>query len=116
VNTIKLEIRKHHVTPGLNVLDLIIDANGEKIVKQTQHKDNDMAYKKFVEDIIKVAKELSNARIESFFSDFLSGDRRSADQRDAGPNRARPGADVQLRPVMIASRLLSANCLRGFPA
>jgi hypothetical protein len=64
VNTIKLEIRKHHVTPGLNVLDLIIDANGEKIVKQTQHKDTDMAYKKFVEDIIKVAKELANARIE----------------------------------------------------
>jgi len=64
VNIIKLEIRKHHVTPGLNVLDLIIDANGEKIVKQTQHKDTDMAYKKFVEGIIKVAKELANARIE----------------------------------------------------
>ena len=43
VNAIKLEIRKHHVTPGLNVLDLTIDANGEKIVKQTQHKDTDMA-------------------------------------------------------------------------
>ncbi len=64
VNIIKLEIRKHHVTPGLNVLDLIIDANGEKIVKQTQHKDTDMAYKKFVEDIIQVAKDLANARIE----------------------------------------------------
>jgi len=64
VNTIKVEIRKHHVTPGVNVLDLIIDANGEKIIKQTQHKDDDRAYKQFVEDIIKVAKELSNARIE----------------------------------------------------
>jgi hypothetical protein len=64
VNIIKLEIRKHHVTPGLNVLDLVIDADGEKIVKQTQHKDTDMAYKKFVEDIIQVAKDLANARIE----------------------------------------------------
>ncbi len=27
VNTIKLEIRKHHITPGINVLELIIDAN-----------------------------------------------------------------------------------------
>ncbi|NIQ02879.1 MAG: hypothetical protein GWM98_22975 [Nitrospinaceae bacterium] len=64
VNTIKVEIRKHHVTPGINVLDLVIDANGEKIVKQTQHKDTDQAYKKFVEDIVKVAKELAYARIE----------------------------------------------------
>ena len=64
VNQIKVEIRKHHVTPGINVLDLVIDANGEKIVKQTQHKDTDRAYKKFVEDIIKVAKELAEARIE----------------------------------------------------
>jgi len=64
VNTIKVEIRKHHVTPGMNILDLVIDANGEKIVKQTQHKDTDMAYQKFVEDIIKVSKELANARIE----------------------------------------------------
>ncbi|MDH5763721.1 MAG: hypothetical protein OEZ51_12115 [Nitrospinota bacterium] len=64
VKTIKVEIRKHHVTPGINVLDLHIDANGEKIVKQTQHKDDDRAYKQFVEDLIKVAKELSNARIE----------------------------------------------------
>lgn len=64
VNAIKVEIRKHHVTPGINVLDLIIDANGEKIVKQTQHKDTDRAYKQFVEDIIKVSKDLANARIE----------------------------------------------------
>ena len=56
VNEIKIEIRKHHVTPGVNVLDLIIDANGEKIVKQTQHKDTDRAYKQFVEDVIKAAK------------------------------------------------------------
>ena len=64
VNTIKIEIRKHHVTPGINVLDLIIDANGEKVVKQTQHKDTDRAFKKFVEDVTKVAKELAEARIE----------------------------------------------------
>ena len=64
VNEIKIEIRKHHVTPGIKVLDLIIDANGEKIVKQTQHKDTDRAYKQFVEDVIKVAKELAFARIE----------------------------------------------------
>ncbi len=64
VNTIKVEIRKHHVTPGMNILDLVIDANGEKITKQTQHKDTDRAYQKFVEDIVKVAKELSDARIE----------------------------------------------------
>jgi len=64
VNTIKVEIRKHHVLPGVNVLDLIVDANGEKIVKQTQHKDEDRAFKKFVEDITKVAKELAEARIE----------------------------------------------------
>lgn len=64
VNTIKIEIRKHHVTPGLNVLDLVIDANGEKLVKQTQHKDTDRAFAKFVEDIIKISKELAFARIE----------------------------------------------------
>jgi len=64
VNTIKIEIRKHHVTPGINVLDLIIDANGEKIVKQTQHKDTDRAYKQFVEDVIKAGKDLAFARIE----------------------------------------------------
>lgn len=64
VNTIKIEIRKHHVTPGINVLDLHIDANGEKIIKQTQHKDIDRSYQKFVEDIIRVAKELSDAPIE----------------------------------------------------
>ncbi|QPJ60824.1 MAG: hypothetical protein G3M70_02545 [Candidatus Nitronauta litoralis] len=64
VNTIKVEIRKHHVTPGVNVLDLHIDANGEKIIKQTQHKDIDRAYQKFVEEIIRVSKELAEAPLE----------------------------------------------------
>ena len=64
VNKIKVEIRKHHVTPGINVLDLVVDANGEKIIKQTQHKDIDRAYQKFVEEIIRVAKELAEAPIE----------------------------------------------------
>ena len=44
VNEIRIEIRKHHVTPGINVLDLVIDANGEQIRKQTQHKDDDKAF------------------------------------------------------------------------
>ncbi len=64
VNTIKIEIRKHHVTPGMNVLDLVIDANGEKIVKQTQHKDTDQSFQKFVKDAIALGKELAEARIE----------------------------------------------------
>ncbi len=64
VNEIKVEIRKHHVTPGLNVLDLVIVAIGEQIRKQTQHKDGDQAFEKFVKDITKIAQELSNARIE----------------------------------------------------
>lgn len=64
VNEIRVEIRKHHVTPGLNVLDLVIDANGENIRRQTQHKDDDKSFAKFVNDITKVAQELANARIE----------------------------------------------------
>ena len=64
VNTIKIEIRKHHVTPGVNVLDLVVDAEGEKIVKQTQHKDTDQAYQQFVKEAVRIAKELSEARIE----------------------------------------------------
>ena len=64
VNTIKIEIRKHHVTPGVNVLDLVVDAEGEKIVKQTQHKDTDRAYQQFVKEAVRIAKELSEARIE----------------------------------------------------
>ena len=64
VNTIKIEIRKHHVTPGVNVLDLVVDAEGEKIVKQTQHKDTDQAYQQFVKEAVRIAKELSEAKIE----------------------------------------------------
>ena len=64
VNELKIEIRKHHVTPGVNVLDLVIDADGEKIKVQTQHKDNDNAFQEFVKDTINLAKTLSEARIE----------------------------------------------------
>ena len=65
INEIRVEIRKHHVTPGVNVLDLIIDTDGgEHIRKQTQHKDTDQAFQKFVKDIVKVGQELANARIE----------------------------------------------------
>ena len=64
INEIRVEIRKHHVTPGINVLDLIIDADGENIRQQTQHKDTDLAFQKFVKDITKVGQELANARIE----------------------------------------------------
>ena len=64
VNEIRVEIRKHHVTPGINVLDLVIDANGENIRRQTQHKDGDKSFAKFVNDITKVAQELADARIE----------------------------------------------------
>ena len=64
VNTIKIEIRKHHVTPGVNVLDLEVDAEGEIIVKQTQHKDTDRAYQQFVKEAVRIAKELSEAKIE----------------------------------------------------
>jgi hypothetical protein len=64
INEIRVEIRKHHVTPGINVLDLIIDADGESIRQQTQHKDSDQAFQKFVKDLTKVGQELANARIE----------------------------------------------------
>ena len=64
VNAIKIEIRKHHVTPGVNVLDLVIDADGEVLKKQTQHKDNDRSFQQFVKDAIKLGKTLSDARIE----------------------------------------------------
>ncbi|MDE1044791.1 MAG: hypothetical protein OSA05_05910 [Nitrospinaceae bacterium] len=52
------------MTPGINVLDLVIDANGENIRRQTQHKDDDKSFAKFVNDITKVAQELADARIE----------------------------------------------------
>ena len=64
VNAIKIEIRKHHITPGVNVLDLVIDAEGEKIVTQTQHKDTDKAFQRFVSEAIRIGKDLSSARIE----------------------------------------------------
>lgn len=64
VNELKIEIRKHHVTPGVNVLDLVIDADGEKIKVQTQHKDTDNAFQGFVKDAINLAKTLSESRIE----------------------------------------------------
>ena len=64
VNELKLEIRKHHVTPGINVLDLVIDADGEKIKVQTQHKDTDHSFQQFVKDAIALGKRLSEARIE----------------------------------------------------
>jgi hypothetical protein len=64
VKTIRIEIRKHHVTPGINVLDLEVDADGEKIIKQTQHKDSDQSYQKFVKEAVRIAKELADARIE----------------------------------------------------
>lgn len=64
VKELKIEIRKHHVTPGVNVLDLVIDADGEKIKVQTQHKDSDRAFQQFVKDVIALGKTLSQAPIE----------------------------------------------------
>ena len=64
VKELKLEIRKHHVTPGISVLDLVIDADGEKIKVQTQHKDSDRAFQQFIKDAISLGKTLSEATIE----------------------------------------------------
>lgn len=64
VKTIKIEIRKHHVLEGVQVLDLVIDTDEEKLTKQTQHKDDDRAFQKFVEDAIRISKDLAYARIE----------------------------------------------------
>ena len=64
VNELKIEIRKHHVTPGINVLDFVIDADGEKVKVQTQHKETDSAFQQFVKDAINLGKTLSEARIE----------------------------------------------------
>jgi hypothetical protein len=64
VKDIKIEIRKHHITPGINVLDLVVDVDGERIVKQTQHKETDKSWQTFVEEAVRIAKDLSNARIE----------------------------------------------------
>ena len=64
VNELRIEIRKHHVTPGVNVLDLVIDADGEKVKVQTQHKDTDRAFQQFVKDVINLGKTISEARLE----------------------------------------------------
>ena len=64
VKTIRIEIRKHHVLEGVNVLDLIIDTDEEQLVKQTQHKENDRAFQKFAKEAVHIGKELAFARIE----------------------------------------------------
>lgn len=64
VKQLKIEIRKHHVTPGVNVLDLVIETDTEKVVKQTQHKDGDQAFQNFVAEAIRIGKELASAKIE----------------------------------------------------
>ena len=64
VKQLKIEIRKHHVTPGVNVLDLVIETDTEKVLKQTQHQDGDQAFQNFVMEAIKIGKELATARIE----------------------------------------------------
>ena len=43
IEELRIEIRKHHVLPGVNVLDLVMDIDGEKIMVQTQHQDDDKA-------------------------------------------------------------------------
>ncbi|MFQ5673646.1 MAG: hypothetical protein ACE5G9_11165 [Nitrospinales bacterium] len=64
IKSLKIEIRKHHVTPGVNVLDLLIETDEEKIIKQTQHKDTDKAFQDFASEAVRIAKDLANARIE----------------------------------------------------
>ena len=64
VKTLKIEIRKHHVTPGVNVLDLVVETDEEKIIKQTQHKGDDRAFQTFVKEAVRIAKDLANAPIE----------------------------------------------------
>lgn len=59
VKELRIEIRKHHVLPGVNVLDLIMDVDGEKIMVQTQHQDGDDAFVKFARDALKLGKDLS---------------------------------------------------------
>lgn len=59
VKELRIEIRKHHVLPGVNILDLVIDVDGEKIMVQTQHQDNDDSFQKFSREALKIAKELS---------------------------------------------------------
>ena len=59
VKELKIEIRKHHVTPGVNVLDLVMDIDGEKLKLQTQHQDGDPAFQKFAREFATLAKTLS---------------------------------------------------------
>ena len=59
IKELKIEIRKHHVLPGVNVLDLVMDIDGEKIMVQTQHQDDDEAFQKFARNALKLGKELS---------------------------------------------------------
>ena len=59
INELKLEIRKHHVTPGVKVFDLVMDVDGERIKSQTQHQDSDPAFQQFARDFTKLAKSLS---------------------------------------------------------
>ena len=62
ITELKIEIRKHHVTPGVNVLDLVMDIDDEKLRVQTQHQDGDPAFQKFVKDFAKLAKDLSEEK------------------------------------------------------
>ena len=59
IEELKIEIRKHHVLPGVNVLDLVMDIDGEKIMVQTQHQDGDEAFQKFARESLKLGKTLS---------------------------------------------------------
>ena len=59
VEELQIEIRKHHILPGVNVLDLVMDVDGEKIMVQTQHQDGDEAFQKFARDALKLGKTLS---------------------------------------------------------
>ena len=59
IEELKIEIRKHHVLPGVNILDLAMDVDGEKIMVQTQHQDGDEAFQKFARDALKLGKTLS---------------------------------------------------------
>ena len=56
---LKIEIRKHHVLPGVNVLDMVMDVDGEKIMVQTQHQDDDEAFQKFYRESLKLGKGLA---------------------------------------------------------
>ena len=59
ITELRIEIRKHHVTPGVNVLELVMDVDGEKINVTTQHQDGDPAFQKFGREALKLAQDLS---------------------------------------------------------